>query len=113
MRNYNDVREHLDILEEKNLLVRVEKEINKDTEMHPLVRWQFRSTIPESKRNILGMGIPLGSGMRSWRRKQNWLSGVIIIKPGKSSRKTRSRCDKEDRKDFRAKETRPAVATAG
>ncbi len=50
MKSCHDLREHLDILEEKNLLVRVGREINKDTEMHPLVRWQFRSNIPESER---------------------------------------------------------------
>jgi 4-hydroxy-3-polyprenylbenzoate decarboxylase len=50
MRSYNNLRELLDILEEKSLLVRVKRKINKDTEMHPLVRWQFRSNIPESER---------------------------------------------------------------
>jgi 4-hydroxy-3-polyprenylbenzoate decarboxylase len=29
---------------------RVKRAINKDTEMHPLVRWQFRGGIPESQR---------------------------------------------------------------
>jgi UbiD family decarboxylase len=37
-------------LDEKGLLVRVTREINKNTELHPLIRWQFRSNLPESAR---------------------------------------------------------------
>ncbi|WP_416841259.1 UbiD family decarboxylase [Haloferax sp. DFSO52] len=47
---YPDMREHLDQLREKDLLVEVDREINKDTEMHPLVRWQFRGGLPEEER---------------------------------------------------------------
>ncbi len=47
---YPDLRAHLKALEEKGLLVRVKRQINKDTEMHPLVRWQFRGSIPEEER---------------------------------------------------------------
>ena len=50
MKGYNDLREHIAALEEKGLLVRVKKEINKDTELHPLVRWQYRGGIPEEGR---------------------------------------------------------------
>jgi UbiD family decarboxylase len=50
MKGYNDLREHISALEERGLLVRVGREINKDTEMHPLVRWQYRGGIPEEKR---------------------------------------------------------------
>jgi 3-polyprenyl-4-hydroxybenzoate decarboxylase len=32
------------------LLIRVTREINKDTELHPLVRWQYRGGIPEKDR---------------------------------------------------------------
>lgn len=49
-RTYTNLREHLEKLEQKGLLVRVTRPINKDTELHPLVRWQFRSNIPESER---------------------------------------------------------------
>ena len=41
-RYYKDVREHLKAIEERGKLVRVKKQINKDTELMPLVRWQFR-----------------------------------------------------------------------
>jgi 4-hydroxy-3-polyprenylbenzoate decarboxylase len=44
-----DVREHIKALEEKDLLIRVKRSINKDTELHPLVRLQFRG-LPEEKR---------------------------------------------------------------
>jgi UbiD family decarboxylase len=50
MKGYNDLREHVGTLEERGLLVRVRREINKDTEMHPLVRWQYRGGIPEEER---------------------------------------------------------------
>ena len=49
-RTYSDLHEHLRTLEAAGLLVRVERPINKDTEMHPLVRWQFRGGIPEAER---------------------------------------------------------------
>lgn len=39
---YKDVREHLNALDERGKLVRVKKQINKDTQLMPLVRWQFR-----------------------------------------------------------------------
>ncbi|MDP9129955.1 MAG: UbiD family decarboxylase, partial [Candidatus Binatota bacterium] len=39
---YRDFREHLTALEERGKLVRIQREINKDTELMPLVRWQFR-----------------------------------------------------------------------
>lgn len=39
---YRDFREHLKALEERGKLVRIGREINKDTELMPLVRWQFR-----------------------------------------------------------------------
>ena len=47
---YPDLRAHLKTLEEQGLLIRVKRPINKDTEMHPLVRWQFRGGIPEDDR---------------------------------------------------------------
>ena len=49
-RGYRDLREHLAALEEAGLLIRVRRPINKDTEMHPLVRWQYRGGIPEDQR---------------------------------------------------------------
>src|SRR6478609_9630386 len=49
-RGYADLREHLAALEAAGLLVRVQRPIDKDSELHPLVRWQFRGGIPEPQR---------------------------------------------------------------
>ena len=49
-RAYKDLWEHIDELDKAGLLYRIDKPINKDTEMHPLVRWQFRGGIPEAER---------------------------------------------------------------
>ncbi len=46
---YKDLREHIGALEANNKLVRIRREINKDTELIPLVRWQFRG-LPEEER---------------------------------------------------------------
>ena len=45
---YKDLREHVKALEENDKLIRITREINKDTELHPLVRWQFRG-LPEEE----------------------------------------------------------------
>jgi len=45
-----DLQTHLAQLESDGLLVRVDRPINKDTELHPLVRCQFLGGIPEDER---------------------------------------------------------------
>ena len=45
-----DFQAHLAALEAQGLLVRVERAINKDTELHPLVRWQFQGGLAEDQR---------------------------------------------------------------
>ncbi len=47
---YKDLREYIRVLEEKGKLQRINREINKDTELMPLVRWQFRGGIPDGER---------------------------------------------------------------
>jgi len=47
---YPDLHDHVMNLAHEGLLVVVDEPINKDTEMHPLVRWQFRGGIPEDQR---------------------------------------------------------------
>jgi UbiD family decarboxylase len=49
-RGYADLHEHLDRLDKAGLLYRITEPVNKDTEIHPLVRWQFRGGIPEAQR---------------------------------------------------------------
>jgi UbiD family decarboxylase len=50
MRPRLDFQEHLTELERAGLLVRIDRPINKDTELHPLVRWQFLGGVPEDER---------------------------------------------------------------
>jgi UbiD family decarboxylase len=47
---YRDLHDHLQMLEARGLLRRIPQPINKDTELHPLVRWQYRGGIPEEER---------------------------------------------------------------
>ncbi|MDP2643928.1 MAG: UbiD family decarboxylase [Desulfobacterales bacterium] len=49
MKYYNDLREYIDFLQSNGHLVRIKRKINKDTELQPLVRWQFRG-LPEKER---------------------------------------------------------------
>ena len=50
MRPRLDFQDHLAQLERQGLLVRVDRPIDKDTELHPLVRWQFLGGVPENER---------------------------------------------------------------
>ena len=45
-----DFQEHLAALDASGLLVRIDRPINKDTELHPLVRWQFVGGLAEDDR---------------------------------------------------------------
>jgi UbiD family decarboxylase len=50
---YKDVREHLNALDQRGKLVRVKKQINKDTQLMPLVRWQFRGLQEHQRKAFL------------------------------------------------------------
>src|SRR5215475_2118136 len=45
-----DFQVHLAALEAQGLLVRIDRPIDKDTELHPLVRWQFQGGLAEDRR---------------------------------------------------------------
>jgi UbiD family decarboxylase len=45
-----DFQEHLARLEARGLLTRIDRPINKDTELHPLARWQFQGGLAENER---------------------------------------------------------------
>src|SRR5438445_9856628 len=45
-----DFQQHLAALEAQGLVVRVDRPIDKDTELHPLVRWQFQGGLGEDQR---------------------------------------------------------------
>src|ERR1700730_13116762 len=49
-RKYPDLHDHVRALDAAGLLITVARPINKDTAMHPLVRWQFRGGIEEKDR---------------------------------------------------------------
>ncbi len=49
-RRYNDLQQHIAALKAANLLHVIDAPVNKDTQMHPLVRWQYRGGIPERDR---------------------------------------------------------------
>lgn len=42
-----DFQSHLAALEARGLLLRIDRPINKDTELHPLVRWQFQGGLAD------------------------------------------------------------------
>ncbi len=49
-RTYRDLREHVEALDRDGLLITIDEPIDKDSEMHPLVRWQFRGGFEEADR---------------------------------------------------------------
>jgi 4-hydroxy-3-polyprenylbenzoate decarboxylase len=52
-RDYPDLHDHLRALDEAGLLMTVDIPINKDTEIHPLMRWQFQGGIAEADRKAM------------------------------------------------------------
>src|SRR4030067_1103451 len=64
MTYYRDLREHIQALESKDKLVRIRREINKDTELMPLVRWQFRGLAEEDRKAFLFEKVVSASGQR-------------------------------------------------
>jgi UbiD family decarboxylase len=64
-RGYADMREHIEALDSARLLRRIDATIDKDTELHPLVRWQFRGGIREADRKaFLFENVIDGTGRR-------------------------------------------------
>src|SRR6185503_8742107 len=50
VRGYADLREHLDELRRQGLLCTIDRPIDKDAELHPLVRWQYVGGVEEHER---------------------------------------------------------------
>ena len=60
-----DFQQHLAALEAAGLVTRIDRPIDKDTELHTLVRWQFVGGLPEEKRRaFLFTNVVDGSGRR-------------------------------------------------
>jgi 4-hydroxy-3-polyprenylbenzoate decarboxylase len=57
----SDFQTHLAALEQRGLVVRVDRPINKDTELHPLARWQFQGGLSEEKRRAFVFTNVVGS----------------------------------------------------
>ena len=64
---HQDLREFIAVLEEQGKLLRVTRPINKDTELHPLVRWQYRGGIPENERKAFLFDHVVDSRGRAYR----------------------------------------------
>ncbi|MBI1200918.1 MAG: UbiD family decarboxylase [Rhodopseudomonas sp.] len=65
-RGYPDLHDHVMALAHEDLLVVVDEPINKDTEMHPLVRWQYRGGIAEPDRKAFLFTKPTDSKGRKF-----------------------------------------------
>jgi UbiD family decarboxylase len=60
-----DLQEHLRRLEAEGLLLRIDRAIDKDSELHPLVRWQFQGGLSEgARRAFLFTNVVDGEGRR-------------------------------------------------
>ena len=60
-----DLQEHLRRLEAESLLLRIDRAIDKDSELHPLVRWQFQGGLSEdARRAFLFTNVVDGEGHR-------------------------------------------------
>ena len=56
-----DFQEHLSNLEAAGLLTRIDRPTCKDTEIHPLMRWQFLGGFPEDQRRAFLFTNPIGA----------------------------------------------------
>jgi UbiD family decarboxylase len=65
-RGYADLHEHVLALARAGLLHVIDEPVNKDTEMHPLVRWQYRGGIPEAERKAFLFTQPTDSKDRRY-----------------------------------------------
>ncbi|MDB5508219.1 MAG: Carboxylase [Hyphomicrobiales bacterium] len=63
---YPDLHAHVLELARRGLLIVVDEPINKDTEMHPLVRWQYRGGIAERDRKAFLFTNPTDSKGRKY-----------------------------------------------
>jgi UbiD family decarboxylase len=75
-RTYADLNEHLQTLQARSLLYIIDQPVNKDTEMHPLVRWQFRGGIAEKERKGFWFRSPTDS---KGRKYANFSVGIGVL----------------------------------
>ena len=60
--DYPDFQDHLARLEARGLLRRIDRPIDKNTELHPLVRWQFQGGLEEAQRSAFLFTRVTGAG---------------------------------------------------
>ena len=65
-RGYNDFQDHLAALDTSGLLTRIDAPIDKESELIPLVRWQFRGGIAEPERKAFLFTKVRGGGGREF-----------------------------------------------
>ena len=101
-----DFQTHLAQLEANGLLVRIDRPINKDTELHPLVRCQFLGGIPEEERRAFLFTNVVDS--RGRRYDIPVVVGALAASPkiyaigmGCPGRRDRRRLDARDRQSHR------------
>jgi UbiD family decarboxylase len=64
-RTYADLHEHLETLRREGLLLTIDRPVDKDAELHPLVRWQYVGGIEEHERRaFLFTNVVDGKGRR-------------------------------------------------
>src|SRR2546430_9102333 len=61
-----DFQKHLAALEAQGLVPRIDRPINKDTELHPLVRWQFQGGLAEDQRRAFRFPTVIDSAGRKY-----------------------------------------------
>ncbi len=62
---YADLRQHIDELRRRGLLIEIDEPVDKDSEMHPFVRLQYRGSVPEERRKaFLFTNVVDGTGRR-------------------------------------------------
>src|SRR6201989_2365620 len=60
-----DFQQHLAALDAQGLVTRIDRPIDKNTELHPLVRWQFQGGLSEDQRRaFLCTNVTDGAGKR-------------------------------------------------
>ena len=65
---YKDLREYVGVLRAQGMVYTIERQINKDTELQPLVRWQFRGLPEKDRKPFLFQNVT----RREWEKVQ-WL----------------------------------------
>ena len=71
-RAYADLHEHVAALAQAGLLFVVDRPVNKDTEIHPLVRWQYRGGIAEDQRKAFLFTRPTDGAGRNY-------NGAVLV----------------------------------